>query len=59
MLDSEGFSKYLEETQNTICGRHPIAILLKVGVITLYILTRPYNCESSVDKDSHCLECVL
>ena len=31
MLDSSGFSKYLEETQNTICGRHPIAILLKVG----------------------------
>ena len=25
-----GFEKYLEETQNTICGRHPISILLYV-----------------------------
>lgn len=30
-LDSSAFHKYLEETQNTICGRHPIAILLIVS----------------------------
>lgn len=24
------FNKYLEDTQNTICGRHPIGILLQV-----------------------------
>ncbi|XP_064402719.1 protein MEMO1-like [Halichondria panicea] len=27
-LDSVGFTSYLEETRNTICGRHPIAVLL-------------------------------
>eukprot|EP01022_Parablepharisma_sp_SALTPOND_P025349 TRINITY_DN58_c0_g1_i1.p1 TRINITY_DN58_c0_g1~~TRINITY_DN58_c0_g1_i1.p1 ORF type:complete len:331 (-),score=35.06 TRINITY_DN58_c0_g1_i1:37-1029(-) len=26
--DPEGFNKYLEETENTICGRHPISITL-------------------------------
>jgi AmmeMemoRadiSam system protein B len=25
-----GFTKYLEDTQNTICGRHPIGVLLNV-----------------------------
>ena len=25
-----GFGDYLEETENTICGRHPIAVLLNV-----------------------------
>ena len=29
-LDPMGFSAYLEETQNTICGRRPISILLNV-----------------------------
>jgi AmmeMemoRadiSam system protein B len=28
--DSAGFRKYLKETQNTICGRHPISLLLNV-----------------------------
>uniref|UniRef100_A0AAV1V6R3 Protein MEMO1 n=1 Tax=Peronospora matthiolae TaxID=2874970 RepID=A0AAV1V6R3_9STRA len=27
-LDAEGFTRYLEETNNTICGRHPISLLL-------------------------------
>jgi predicted class III extradiol MEMO1 family dioxygenase len=27
--DVEGFAKYLEETDNTICGRHPIGVLLE------------------------------
>jgi len=26
--DHEGFYRYCEETENTICGRHPIGILL-------------------------------
>lgn len=26
--DPEGFHKYLQETENTICGRHPIAVFL-------------------------------
>ena len=30
-LDVEAFTKYLEETQNTICGRHPIGVLLNVS----------------------------
>jgi AmmeMemoRadiSam system protein B len=29
-LDYAGFIKYLENTKNTICGRHPILILLKM-----------------------------
>ncbi|XP_065564446.1 protein MEMO1-like [Artemia franciscana] len=28
LLDAEGFSEYLRETGNTICGRHPISVLL-------------------------------
>lgn len=27
-LDFENFSTYLQKTRNTICGRHPIAVLL-------------------------------
>ncbi|KAH3859385.1 protein MEMO1-like [Dreissena polymorpha] len=27
-LDSKGFSSYLKQYQNTICGRHPIGVLL-------------------------------
>ena len=26
--DFKGFTEYIEETQNTICGRHPIQLLL-------------------------------
>lgn len=33
--DPEGFAKYLKEFENTICGRHPIAILLRVGNINI------------------------
>lgn len=25
-----GYNKYLEETENTICGRHPIGVLLNI-----------------------------
>ena len=27
-MDTAGFSKYLSETGNTVCGRHPIAVCL-------------------------------
>lgn len=27
-IDATGFSEYLEKTKNTICGRHPISLLL-------------------------------
>ncbi|KAF4321177.1 hypothetical protein BBO99_00005124 [Phytophthora kernoviae] len=27
-LDADGFTRYLDETNNTICGRHPISLLL-------------------------------
>ena len=27
-MDTEGFTKYLDETHNTICGRHPISLLM-------------------------------
>ena len=26
--DTEGFHQYLQETDNSICGRHPIAVFL-------------------------------
>ena len=29
--DAEGFAAYLEKYGNTICGRHPIGILLNVS----------------------------
>ena len=32
-LDPHAFSAYLNETQNTICGRHPIAVLLNVSLV--------------------------
>lgn len=28
-LDEKGFNKYLREYGNTICGRHPIGVLLQ------------------------------
>ena len=31
-MDPRAFSTYLQETHNTICGRHPIAVLLNVRV---------------------------
>ena len=30
-LDAAGFAAYLKAFKNTICGRHPIAVLLQVG----------------------------
>ena len=27
--DADGFAEYLQTTRNTICGRHPIAVLLR------------------------------
>mmetsp|Transcript_10654 Transcript_10654/g.27893 ORF Transcript_10654/g.27893 Transcript_10654/m.27893 type:complete len:82 (+) Transcript_10654:321-566(+) len=29
--DVDEFYRYLDETDNTICGRHPISILMQVG----------------------------
>jgi predicted class III extradiol MEMO1 family dioxygenase len=28
--DAVGFNKYLESTENTICGRHPIGVLMHI-----------------------------
>jgi len=28
--DPAGFGDYLDETENTICGRHPISVLLNI-----------------------------
>jgi predicted class III extradiol MEMO1 family dioxygenase len=30
MLDTAGFTEYLKKYGNTICGRHPIGVLLNV-----------------------------
>ena len=29
-LDPKAFAAYISDTHNTICGRHPIAVLLNV-----------------------------
>ncbi|KAJ2713675.1 Protein memo1, partial [Coemansia spiralis] len=34
-LDHAAFKQYLEDTRNTICGRHPVGVLL-AAVNTLY-----------------------
>lgn len=33
--EPDAFKQYLQETDNTICGRHPIAVFLHVRVSTL------------------------
>ncbi|KAJ2781222.1 hypothetical protein GGI15_003280 [Coemansia interrupta] len=45
-MDHVGFRDYLDATQNTICGRHPIGVLL-AAVNNLYpVAERPENGES-------------
>lgn len=34
-LDPTSFTNYLKKYRNTICGRHPIGVLLNVSVVTL------------------------
>ena len=36
-LEPKAFSEYQNEFQNTICGRHPIAVLLHVSVLVVLI----------------------
>lgn len=37
--DPDNFKKYLLETENTICGRHPISVFLHVSAFTSF----PFN----------------
>lgn len=51
-LDFKKFQAYLRKTKNTICGRHPIAILLAA----LQVLQAD-NCTAKCikyDQSSHC-----
>ena len=32
LLSPDGFAKYLDKYSNTICGRHPIGVLLQVSL---------------------------
>lgn len=32
--DPDAFKQYLLETDNTICGRHPISVFLHVNILT-------------------------
>jgi len=34
-LDADGFHAYLANYKNTICGRHPIGVLLNVSKLSL------------------------
>lgn len=36
--EPDAFKQYLLETDNTICGRHPIAVFLHVRVLKLFWL---------------------
>lgn len=40
------FTKYLEETANTICGRHPISVFLNVSILI--------HCQKRFVVNSHC-----
>ena len=40
--DPDAFKQYLEEYENTICGRHPISVLLHVSVQLIDDLTNIY-----------------
>ncbi len=42
-LDPAAFAAYLKATQNTICGRHPIAVLLNVSAQTFGALSAWYK----------------
>lgn len=44
-LDSEKFHHYLKTYGNTICGRHPIGVLLNVSMIGLHLF---YFCLGAV-----------
>jgi AmmeMemoRadiSam system protein B len=43
-LDGEGFAAYLQHTENTICGRHPIRLLLQA-------------CRQLIDQKSASIVC--
>ena len=48
-LDTKGFQKYLQTYRNTICGRHPIGVLLNVSITIVSTLTLSivgYRCSS-------------
>lgn len=36
--DPDAFKKYLSETDNTICGRHPISVFLHVKIFAILFL---------------------
>ena len=41
-MDTVGFSKYLSETGNTVCGRHPIAVcLFMLTAFAIFVLKHP------------------
>jgi MEMO1 family protein len=41
--DPQGFAKYLQTTKNTICGRHPIGVLLQANrAATLLVFRDPF-----------------
>lgn len=39
-IDHKGFHTYLKQFQNTICGRHPISILLAVRIVSTFNLIK-------------------
>jgi AmmeMemoRadiSam system protein B len=43
-LNPAAFKAYLQKTENTICGRHPISVLLNVSSARLFVI-KLYNCK--------------
>lgn len=42
-LDSRGFTEYLKQYQNTICGRYPIGVLLHVCIAAFFLKHKQYE----------------
>lgn len=56
--DLKGFTKYLDETENTICGRNPICLLLstinhsKLKVNTQFVQYDQSEAVKTMDQSS-------
>lgn len=48
--DVQAFQHYLKQTENTICGRHPIAVLLNVFIFFIIFILQIIN--NSKDKET-------
>lgn len=57
--DAESFKKYLLETENTICGRHPISVFLHVSASTSAFSLNLNLTKLTMNKKSDDFFCLL